>query len=90
MRSVPVIVDSHLRLDGNLIGHDLANEIFDELTINNHAKDVAKRMNRWGWEELPDDFLLGEPRWRHRRHATRLCAPVEDTVAAEAAPGPVG
>ena len=58
-RTIPVIVDSHLRLDGNLIGHDLAETIFDELTIYNHAKDVARAMNRWGWEELPDDFLLG-------------------------------
>ena len=52
-------MDSHLRVDGNLIGHDLANEIFDELTIYNRAKDAAKKMNRWGWEDLPDDFLLG-------------------------------
>ena len=59
MRSVPVIVDSHLRLDGNFIGHDLAEAIFDELTVYNHAKDVAKKMNRWGWEKLPDDFQLG-------------------------------
>ena len=59
MRSVPVIVDSRLRLDGNLIGHDLAETIFDELTVHNHAKDVAEKMNRWGWEELPDDFQLG-------------------------------
>jgi hypothetical protein len=29
--------------DGNLIGHDLAEVIFDELTIQNTAKDVAKR-----------------------------------------------
>ena len=60
MRTIPVIVDSHLRLDGNLIGHDLANKIFDELTIYNHAKDVARAMDRWGWQDLPDDFLLGE------------------------------
>jgi superfamily II DNA or RNA helicase len=60
VRSVPVTVDSHLRLDGNLVGHDIANEIFDALTIHNHAKDLAERMDRWGWEELPDDFLLGE------------------------------
>ena len=52
MRPVPVIVDVTLRLDGNLIGHDLAEIIFDELTIHNTAKDVAKRMNRWGWEDL--------------------------------------
>jgi superfamily II DNA or RNA helicase len=59
VRTVPVIVDSCLRVDGNLIGQDLAEEIFDELTIYNTAKDVAKRMNRWGWEDLPDDFQLG-------------------------------
>ena len=53
-------MDSHLRLDGNLIGHDLTNQIFDELTIYNHAKDVAKGMNRYGWWDMPDDFLLGE------------------------------
>jgi superfamily II DNA or RNA helicase len=60
MRSVPVIVDSQLRVDGNLIGIDLAEMIFDELTIHNTAKDVAKRANRWGWQELADDFQLGE------------------------------
>jgi superfamily II DNA or RNA helicase len=60
VRTVPVIVDSHLRLDGNLIGHDIANDIFDDLTIHNHAKDVAERMNRWGWQDLPDDFQLGD------------------------------
>jgi len=60
MRSVPVVVDHALRLDGNLIGHDLANTIFDELTIHNSAKDAAEKMNRWGWEDLPDEFILGE------------------------------
>jgi len=60
MRLVPVVVDSHLRLDGNLIGHDLAEVIFDELTIHNTAKDVAKRSQRWGWQDLPDEFQLGE------------------------------
>ena len=60
MRPIPVVVDSQLRLDGNLIGHDLAEMIFDELTIHNTAKDVAKKMQRWKWEELPDDFQLGD------------------------------
>lgn len=60
MRVVPVTVDNMLRLDGNLIGHDLAEQIFDELTIHNTAKDVAKRAHRWGWEQLIDDFQLGE------------------------------
>ena len=60
MIEIPVIVDSHLRLDGNLIGHDLAEQIFDELTIPNMAKERERSMNRWGWEQLPDDFQLGE------------------------------
>ena len=54
-----MVVDSHLRVDGNLLGHNLVNRILDELTIYNAEKDVARRMKRWGWEELPDDFLLG-------------------------------
>lgn len=60
MRLVPVRVDSKLRVDGNLIGHDLAEQIFDELTIHNVAKDIAKRTRRWEWEKLPDEFLLGD------------------------------
>jgi superfamily II DNA or RNA helicase len=59
MRSVPVVVDSHLRLDGNLIGHDLANDIFDDLEIPNEEKVWAERQQRWGWEDLPDNFQLG-------------------------------
>ena len=58
MKSIPVVVDSHLRLDGNLIGHDLTEQIFDELTIYNSAKDIARKTKRWGWQDLPDDFLL--------------------------------
>jgi hypothetical protein len=50
----------HLRVDGNLIGADLAEEIFDELTVVNTDKEFAKKTNRWGWQDLPDDFLLAE------------------------------
>jgi superfamily II DNA or RNA helicase len=46
-------------LDGNLIGHDLANDIFDDLTIPNKAKSYAEKTNRWGWQDMPDDFQLG-------------------------------
>lgn len=60
MRVVEVIVDSHLRVDGNPLGHDLAGDIFDELTIPNAAKEVAKRQKRYQWWEMPDDFLLGD------------------------------
>lgn len=59
MRSVPVVVDSHLRLDGNLIGQDLANDIFDDLTVENSERVWAERTQRWGWEDLPREFLLG-------------------------------
>jgi superfamily II DNA or RNA helicase len=59
-RSIPVVIDSHLRVDGNLIGVDLAEEIFDELTIVNTDKEFAKKTNRWGWQDLPDDFLLAD------------------------------
>lgn len=76
MRSVPIVVDSHLRLDGNVIGHDLANDIFDDLTIPNKAKEYAEKTNRWGWQDMPDDFQLG---WldgdtvvMHRGYALRL------------------
>src|SRR3954468_2666031 len=58
MRSVAVVVDSHLRLDGNLVGPDLANDIFDDLTIPNKDKEFAERANRWGWQDLPDEFIL--------------------------------
>jgi superfamily II DNA or RNA helicase len=33
MALVPTVIDSHLRVDGNYIGHALAEEIFDELTV---------------------------------------------------------
>lgn len=54
MRSVPVYVTHELRLDGNLIGHDLMNDIFDELTIPNHEHIAAKERNRWQWEKIPE------------------------------------
>lgn len=57
---IPVTVDSHLKIDGNLLGHDLAGDIFDELTFPNSAKTIAERANRWGWWDMPDEFCLGE------------------------------
>lgn len=59
MRQIPVILDSHIRLDGNLIGHDLTNDIFDELTFDNKAKEIARAADRYGWWDLPDKFNLG-------------------------------
>jgi superfamily II DNA or RNA helicase len=59
-RSIPVTVDSHLRVDGNLLGHDLVEQILDELTVYNYAKDVAMGQKFHGWEDMPDDFLLAD------------------------------
>jgi len=60
MRRVGIEITNELRIDGNVLGHDIVNEILDELTIENKEKLVAKRMNRWKWEDLPDDFLLAD------------------------------
>src|SRR5262245_29000667 len=60
MQIVPVIVDSRLRVDGNIIGASLVEAIFDELTIPNEEKAYAERTQRWGWQELPDEFQLGK------------------------------
>lgn len=60
VRPVPVTVDSFLRLDGNLVGHDLANQIFDELTVPNPEYELALKRNSYLASELPSDFLLAE------------------------------
>lgn len=52
------VIDTHLRVDGNVLGHDLVNQILDELTIKNKAKQEAKRAQRYGWATMPDNFLL--------------------------------
>lgn len=57
---IPVTVDSHLRIDGNILGQDLAGDIFDELTFANIAKQTAERAKRYGWWDLPDEFCLAE------------------------------
>ena len=60
MRSIPVYVASDLRVDGNLLGHDLAEQIFDELEVPNEDRERAERSNRWGWWDMPEVFQLGE------------------------------
>jgi superfamily II DNA or RNA helicase len=57
---IPVKVTNELRLNGNLIGQDLADQIFDELTIPNQDKWRAKQMKIWKWQDMPDDFLLAD------------------------------
>jgi superfamily II DNA or RNA helicase len=58
MQTARVIVDSHLRIDGNVLGVDLVEDILDELTIDNTAKHIAQRKKRYGWWDMPDNFLL--------------------------------
>jgi superfamily II DNA or RNA helicase len=60
VRSIPVFVSSDLRVDGNLLGHDLVEEIFDELEVPNEDRVKAERSNRWGWWDMPEVFQLGE------------------------------
>ncbi len=57
---IPVVIDTHLRVDGNLIGHDLANKIFDELTHINPEWIEAKKRNAWGIDDIEKWILLGE------------------------------
>jgi superfamily II DNA or RNA helicase len=60
VRPVHVSVDSHLRLDGNSIGHDLATSILDDLEVPNPEYDYAKQAERYGWWDLSEAFQLGE------------------------------
>jgi superfamily II DNA or RNA helicase len=57
---VPTIVDTHLRVDGNLIGLDLAETIFDELTLLNPEWVEAKKRNAWGLADIDKHILLGD------------------------------
>lgn len=57
---IPVTVDSHLHIDRNLLGQNLAGKILNELTFANVAKAAAERANRWGWKDMPDSYCLGE------------------------------
>lgn len=60
MLTIPVEVTNELRVDGNLLGHDLADQIFDELEVPNEARLKAEQANRWGWWDMPEVFQLGE------------------------------
>lgn len=60
MIRVPVEVDNRLRIDGNLLGSDAVCDLIDAVTIPNRARMVAKRMKRWGWQDLPENFVLAD------------------------------
>jgi superfamily II DNA or RNA helicase len=55
---IPVQVDTQLSLDGQLVGHDIAIQIFDELTFPNEAYSDAKRRRQYGWWDLPEYHYL--------------------------------
>lgn len=57
---IPTVIDSHVRVDGNLLGDDLANRIFDELTILNPDWVEAKRRGAWDLADIPKWIILGE------------------------------
>lgn len=59
-RVVPVQVDTHLRVDGNLLGHDLVDNILDEVTLVSHEREDGKRLNRYGWWDLPENILMAD------------------------------
>lgn len=60
MSTIDVLVDNNLHVDANVLGHDLVEEILDLLTIPNEEKVDQKHRNTFGWEKLPDDFLLAD------------------------------
>ena len=57
---IPTVVDTHIRVDGNMIGHDLAGQIFDELTVLNPDWVEAKKRGVWDLEDIPKWIILGE------------------------------
>lgn len=59
MNKIPVTLDSHMRVDANLLGHDLVDEILDELVYENPEYESAKAMGRWT-ENIPEQFQMGE------------------------------
>lgn len=57
---IPTEIGSHLRVDGNILGGDLAMQIVDELTIPNRARRKAEQRGQWGWWEMPEDQILAD------------------------------
>jgi superfamily II DNA or RNA helicase len=56
---IPTVIDSHLRVDGNLLGHDLTTRIFDELTLINSEWVEAKKRGAWDLDDIPKWTILG-------------------------------
>lgn len=59
-RVVPVRVDSHLRVDANLLGYELADKIIDDLIVENPDYFEAKAKGVWGLDAIPESFHLVE------------------------------
>lgn len=59
MHTVDVIVDNWLRVDGNMLGHDLVEQIFDRLTIPNMARIEHEEHGRtWQAKQMSAEFYL--------------------------------
>ncbi len=57
---IPVVIDSHVRCDGNFLGNDLTEKILDELTLVNPAWVEWQRHSN-GWsdpEDMPDKHII--------------------------------
>lgn len=60
MRTVPVTIDTHLRVDGQLLPAAAVEEILDELIITNGEKIEAMELGRPGVDKMPDKFFCVE------------------------------
>lgn len=57
---VPVHVGSNLQVRIADIGDDLADQIFEELSISNPAHYEAREAGRYGWQDVPAEFQMAE------------------------------
>jgi superfamily II DNA or RNA helicase len=60
VRVIPVYVDSHIRVDGQLLPADAMGKILDALIVANIAKREAKQRNEYGWQDIPDEIFMVE------------------------------
>jgi superfamily II DNA or RNA helicase len=62
VRTVEIVIDSALRVDGNMLGSDLVNEIFDQLVVPNPDWEYyRKRADKGFWvPDIEKEFELGE------------------------------
>jgi hypothetical protein len=59
-RVIPVRIDTHLRVDANLLGDSIVTEICDDLILVNPERLEAEAKQQWGWQQIPDQFFMVE------------------------------